>query len=121
MTVDEFVQSQIAPQHHALVAALRALVRECAPDAVEAVSYNMPVWKGRKIFAYITANQKGITLGFVYGVRLVDRHGLLRGTAKWARHLKLKDDRALPVEAVRDYVQQALAIDREGMPDDESE
>ena len=111
MTVDEFVQSQIDPQHHALVAALRALMRECAPDAVEAVSYNMPVWKGRAIFAYITANQKGITLGFVQGVRLVDRHGLLRGNAKWARHLKLKDASKIPAEAVRDYVQQALALD----------
>lgn len=121
MSVDDYVQSKVDPRYHALAEAVRGLLRECAPDATEMVSYNMPVWVGRKIFAYFMANQQGITLGFTYGMRFNDRYGLLRGTGKWSRHLKLKDASKIPAEAIRDYVRQAQLIDREGMPASETE
>ena len=82
MTVDDYVSSKVLPEHRETVAMLRALVRECAPQAEELVSYRMPVFKARKIFAWISPTKKDITFGFSRGLRFEDKFHLLRG---WAR------------------------------------
>jgi hypothetical protein len=111
--VENYVQTHVLPQHHAVVTALRALMRECAPKATESFAYNMPVWIGKRIFAYMNGNQKGITFSFVYGTQLSDPRGLLKGSAKTARFVRLKsvDEIDACEDALRDYVRQALAID----------
>jgi uncharacterized protein YdhG (YjbR/CyaY superfamily) len=110
-TFDDFVQTHFPAEYLGIVTALRDQMRESAPEAREDVSYNMPVWKQHRIIAYLTASQKGITFGFPHGVHFEDRHHLLRGTAKWARHIRISDVRHIPAEALRDYVRQALALD----------
>ena len=108
-TFDEFVAANIPPEQHAIVTRLRDLVREAAPTAREAVSYNMPVWLGSKnIFASIHSSKTGITFSFVRGVEFTDQHGLLRGSAKHARYVTLKSPAAVNEAALRDYVRQAL-------------
>jgi hypothetical protein len=113
LTVDEYVKTKIAPQHHDIVKALRDLVRDCAPNAVEQIAYDMPVWKAKKIFAYITPNKKGITFSFTHGADFEDKYGLLKGTAKASRFIKIKNIQDVNVNeaALRYYLQQALAVD----------
>lgn len=41
-TVDEFVQHKVLPEFRPVVAMLRELMRECAPDASEIMSYGIP-------------------------------------------------------------------------------
>lgn len=110
-TFDNFVQMHFPAEYHSIVTALRDQMRTWAPEAREDVSYNMPVWKQHRIIAYLIASQKGITFGFPHGVHFEDRHHLLRGTAKWARHIRISDARRIPAEALHDYVRQALALD----------
>jgi hypothetical protein len=113
MTVDEFVEKKVAPEFKPVVAAIRALVRECAPDAEEVISYGMPVYKGKGLFAWINPPKKDVTFTFTRGVRIKDRYGLLRGSAKGgARHLKMKNVAEVNKPALKYYIQQAVKLDQ---------
>ncbi len=111
-TVDEFVQERVAPELQPIVARLRELMRELAPKSTELISYDMPVFCGRYILAYITSAQKHITFSFTLGVNFEDKYGLLRGAAKNSRYLRLKKVEDINKTALRYYVKQALAQDR---------
>jgi hypothetical protein len=112
MTVDEYVNSRVLPEHREAAAMLRGLVRECAPDAEEVVSYDMAVFKAAgKIFAWILPTKKGITFGFREGALFEDKFDLLRGTGKHARNVKIQSVDAVDRDAVRDYIRQALELD----------
>ena len=113
LTVDEYVKTKILAQHQDIVKAIRDLMRECAPNAEESIAYGIPVWKARKIFAVITPNKNDITFSFTHGAEFEDKYGLLKGHAKIARHVKVKDAQAIPANeaAFRYYIQQALEVD----------
>lgn len=112
-SVDEFVKAQVAPEFRPIVAAIRTLMRECAPDATEEMSYGMPVYKGNKLFAWINPPKKDVTLTFTRGVQIEDRHGLLRGTAKaGARHVKMKDIGDVNRPALKYYIKRAVKLDQ---------
>jgi uncharacterized protein YdhG (YjbR/CyaY superfamily) len=44
-----------------IVMALRTLMKECAPDAKEVISYGIPAYKGKRMLAVISPTKKGIT------------------------------------------------------------
>jgi uncharacterized protein YdhG (YjbR/CyaY superfamily) len=112
MMVDDYVNSKVPPEHRETVAMLRALVRECAPNAEEVVSYGMPVFKARnKIFAWILPTKKEITFSFRAGTSFDDKFKLLRGVGKHARHIKIKSADSVDRDALRFYITQALDLD----------
>ncbi len=110
-TVDEFVEARVLPQFHPIVAMLRELMRETAPNATEAISYDMPTYTCRRIFAYIIPNKKGITFSFTHGTEFEDKYGLLRGKGKVSRHVTIKNLQAIDKDALRYYIAQALELD----------
>lgn len=113
MTVDQFVKAKVAPEFRPLVAAIRALVKECAPNSQELISYGMPVFKGNQIFAWINPPKKEVTFSFPRGVQLDDRYGLLRGTAPGGtKHVKMKRLEDMNKPALRYYVKQAVILDK---------
>jgi uncharacterized protein YdhG (YjbR/CyaY superfamily) len=63
-TVDEFVEQKVLPELRPVVAALRGLMRELAPDAAEVMSYGIPAWRGRRILVVISPTKKDITFAF---------------------------------------------------------
>jgi uncharacterized protein YdhG (YjbR/CyaY superfamily) len=114
MTVDEFVKANVLPEHQALVAELRAVLRKEAPRAREAMSYNLPMYfQAKSAFAWISPNQNGISLGFREGVQLEDKYGLLRGKVKHARHIQIKDVAGMNKPALRYYIKQALKLEQQ--------
>jgi hypothetical protein len=113
MTVDEFVQAKVAPEFRPLVAAIRGLMKECAPDAEEVISYGMPVYKGKTLFAWINPPKKDVTLSFTRGAQLEDKYNLLRGDAKGgARHVKMRNLEDMNKPALKYYIRQALKLDK---------
>jgi hypothetical protein len=110
-TVDEFVKATVLPQHQDIVSMLRALMRETAPNAKEEISYGMPVWKGRKIFVWVSPTKKDITFAFSRGAEFEDKYSLLQGVGKRSRHVKINDLRQVKKAALRYYIKQALAFD----------
>ena len=113
MTVDEFVEAKVAPEFRPVVAAIRGLLRECAPDAEEVISYGMPVYKGKTLFAWINPPKKDVTLSFTRGDKLEDKYNLLRGDAKGgARHVKMKNLEDVNKPALKYYIKQAVSLDK---------
>jgi len=113
MTVDEFVKTKVLSEYQGIVSIIRRLMHESAPDATETISYGMPVFKKKKLFAYLTPNKKGITFSFTRGKLFEDKYGLLRGKGKSSRYIKIKSIENANVEAMKYYIEQALVFDEQ--------
>jgi hypothetical protein len=112
MTVDEFVKQRVLPEHQDSVAMIRRLMREVAPSAKEGISYGIPVWKGKRIFAVISPTKKDITFSFSRGAQFEDKYDLLRGVGKASKHIKIKNVGDANKTALRYYIRQALKFDK---------
>jgi len=110
--VDDYVDSRVAPAHRPTVAVLRALMRECAPEADEVIAYGSPSWRGHGNLAIISACRTHITFAFGRGAEFADAHGLLEGAGRRTRHVKLKSPDGIDLDALRDYIHQAVELDR---------
>ena len=113
MTVYEFVKTKVQPEFRPIVAAVRSLISENAPNAREAISYGMPTYGQNKPVAWINAGKSGITLGFRQGAYFKDKYGLLRGDAKHAKHIRMKNQDDVNKPALRYYIKQAVKLDKE--------
>ncbi len=113
MTVDEFVQARVLPEYRDIVAALRALMKECAPDAEEGISYGIPAYRGRRMLAVISPTKKGITFAFSRGAEFEDRYGLLEGVGKVSKNVRIRRVEEIDQAAMRYYIGQALELDAE--------
>lgn len=96
--------------------ALRELILDVYPDVVEVpwpkqriVGYGVGPKKMSEHFCYIGVHRNHVNLGFYYGAELSDPEGLLEGTGKKLRHIKVRDDEAVGQPALRRLVQLSLA------------
>jgi hypothetical protein len=87
---------------------LRELVAEVMPKAVEVpwpkmhmASYGVGPKKKTEHFCYISAQKDDVNLGFYYGAELPDPEGLLKGTGKLLRHVKIRESEAIRSRALR--------------------
>jgi hypothetical protein len=121
--------TSLTPEHRAflepygpaitkLVIAARKLVLEEAPGAVEliydaysAVSAGYS-FTGRPSdsFLYVAAYTKGVNMGFWAGTSLPDPDGLLEGTGKRSRHVKIRDLADVQRPALRALIRAAIEI-----------
>ena len=99
-----------------VLTALRGLVEELHPDAVESasrkeqtVTWGFPGGKMTAGYAYARAFRGHVNLGFFQGVHLPDPEGLLEGTGKALRHVKLR----MPEEALAPAVRALLTAARD--------
>ncbi len=112
MTVDEFVESKVLPEFRPVVAAIRSLMKECAPDAEEVMSYGIPMYEQRKPLAWISPSKTGITLSFREGVSFEDVYDLLQRASKHSKNVKMKNLGDVNELALRYYIKQALKVDK---------
>jgi hypothetical protein len=112
MNVDDFVDAKVLPEFRPVVAAIRSLMKETAPGAKEVISYGIPMYVQKLPLAWISPNKSGITLGFMRGVGFEDKYGLLRGVAKHARHIKVRNLEDVNKPAFKYYIKQALKFDK---------
>ena len=109
--VDAFVKRRVQPEHQAVVAVVRKLMRELAPEATELITYGIPAWRRKRILAVLSPTKKDVTLAFSRGAEFEDKHGRLRGVGKVSKHLKLKDPKDVSKKLLAYYVKQALKHD----------
>jgi hypothetical protein len=105
----------LAPDHRATLGAVRDLVRDLHPDAVETasrkeltVSWGFPGGRMAAAYAYVRPYKAHVNLGFFQGAHLPDPAGRLEGTGKTLRHVKLR----LPEEALAPPIRDLLAAAR---------
>ncbi len=111
MTVDDFVKTKVLPEFHPIVAMIRELMKDCAPNAKEVISYGIPAYKAKRILAVISPTKKDITFAFSRGAEFVDNYGLLQGVGKVSKHVKIKNLADANKDALRYYIEQALELD----------
>jgi len=114
-----------APQHAATLAKLRELAAQVHPDAVEtasrrerSISWGFGGGKQTHWYAYAMPHRAHVNLGFFHGTRLPDPEGLLTGTGKSLRHVKISTPDGVEAPAIRalmiaahDERRAALSID----------
>ena len=109
--VDAFVKRRVQPEHHAVVAVVRKLMRQLAPDATELITYGIPGWRRKRILAVLSPTKKDVTLAFSRGAEFEDKYGRLQGVGKVSKHLKLEDPKDVSKTLLAYYVKQALKHD----------
>lgn len=112
MTVDEFIESTVLPEHREIVAELRGLMREHAPKAHEVMSYGLPMYVQSMHMAWISPSKTGISFGFRQGKAFEDKYGLLGGAGKHAKRVKMRSMADVNKAALRYYIKQAVKLDK---------
>jgi len=110
--IDAYVEDKLDPKYREIVAALRALMADGAPDAAEGLTYGSPAWRGKKNLAVISQSKTHLTFAFERGAEFEDAHGLLEGVGKKTRHVKIKTLEGINEAALRDYITQAVRLDQ---------
>jgi hypothetical protein len=98
-----------------LALALREIVLEEAPEAVEKVFRNHPsaLWFGQGVkmtdmFCYIAMASRHVNLGFCRGALIPDPDRVLEGEGRLMRHVKFRSEQDLQRPFVRPYIRAAL-------------
>ena len=103
--------------------ALRRIVREVVPDAVESirigwrvVGYSIPGKRRPKLFALIGPEPRHVHLFFQYGIFLSDPDGLLQGAQEKLRQVRYltftseEDMAAFPIDTMKRFLLDAAAL-----------
>jgi hypothetical protein len=112
-TVEQFLSTYPAEVRE-LALKTRALVKEIVPDAQERVyeAYKtIGYGSGTKMdamFCYIAPMKDRINLGFYRGTVLPDADGLLEGTGKLLRHVKVRSMADVEKPALRQLIADAV-------------
>lgn len=71
---------------------ISSLIHKNVENVTEELKWSRPVFKSTKDFAYLQANKNHVNLGFYKDLeKLNDPKGVLEGTGKTMRHIKLKN------------------------------
>ncbi len=110
-SVDNFVRVRVDPKLRPAVALIRSLMKECAPNAEEIISYGIPAYRAKRIVAVISPTKRDITFAFSRGAEFEDKYGLLQGSGRISKHVKIGDAAHVNKAALRYYIRQALRLD----------
>src|SRR5690606_5315798 len=83
---------QCAPREQKeIMEIIRSLVHQHVANVTEEFKWGRPIFRSKKDFAYLQANKGHVNLGFYKDFeKLSDPEGMLEGTAKTMRHIKLR-------------------------------
>jgi hypothetical protein len=85
-----------------------ALMRECGDDVREVLHDGHPTaCVGDAAFAYVNAFRAHVNVGFFRGAEIADPAGLLEGTGKFMRHVKLGPGRDVDAAALMQLIRTA--------------
>ncbi len=104
-----------SPEVQAIARHLRKLIIEIYPEVIEVpwpnqgiAGYGVGPKKMSEHFCYIGTQSNRVNLGFFYGADLTDQEGLLEGTGKNLRHVKVKSLEQAEQASVRALIQRAI-------------
>jgi hypothetical protein len=87
-----------------------AVMRGCGDDVRELLHDGHPTaCVGDAAFGYVDAFKAHVNVGFFRGAEIADPDGLLEGTGKLMRHVKLRPGHDLQVRAVTKLIETAYA------------
>ena len=87
------------------------LVRAATPGLTETVKWGNPVWVGNRNVCYLAAGNGYVSLGFFRGASLSDPAGIVEGSGKTMRHVKVRAGGDMPKAELVRLIQEAIALD----------
>jgi hypothetical protein len=109
-SVDEMI-ANLAPDQREIVETLRALVSKADPQASEGFKWSMPVFEHDGMLCYIAPMKTSVNFGFYESAPVLDdADGLLEGTGKRMRHVKLSSANDVRKALFTKWVKQAAAF-----------
>lgn len=88
-TFDAYLADQ-RRSNQLIIRALRKLVGRVAPELEESVKWGNGCWlRGKTPVAYVYSAPDHVQFGFFNGSALKDPRGLLRGSGKFVRHIRV--------------------------------
>ena len=108
-TVDSYI-AQLNVDQAEIVARVRQIILEAAPEADESIKWAQPVYEINGPFAYIKAFKNSVNFGFWRGADINDPDGLLGGSGDKMRHVKLVSLDDIDEAAFKDFVLQAVQL-----------
>lgn len=109
-SVADWIGRQASPQRE-ILGDLRDLIRETAPGLDEKVKWSAPWYEGNGNVVYLACQKEYATFGFCSGAELADAAGLLEGTGKSMRHVKVRSLDGELRERLRELLEEAVAYD----------
>ncbi|MHC5036022.1 MAG: DUF1801 domain-containing protein [Planctomycetota bacterium] len=109
--VTEYVGKLRGPRS-AVVKELRKIIKGAAPEAEESFKWAQPVYEVNGPFCYLSAHSDHVRMGFWRGVDLRDPNGLLVGTGKMMRHVKIRSVKEIQPKVLKRFVKEAVALNR---------
>jgi hypothetical protein len=86
------------------------IIRNCGDDVRELMHDGYPTaCVGEAAFAYVGAFKHHVNVGFFQGAKLSDVAGLLEGTGKYMRHVKVRSGGDLDAVALENLVHSAYS------------
>src|SRR5688572_5458356 len=86
------------------------VMRDCGGDVRELLHDRHPTaCVGDAAFAYVNAFKAHVNVGFFRGAEIADPEGLLEGTGRFMRHVKLGPGRAVDATALMELIETAYA------------
>lgn len=86
------------------------IIRGCGGDVRELIHDGQPTaCVDDAAFAYVNAFKAHVNVGFFRGAELPDPEGLLEGTGRFMRHVKIKPGQAVDARALRGLIDAAYA------------
>ncbi len=83
-------------------------MRDCGDDVRELLHDGHPTaCVGNAAFAYVNAFTAHVNVGFFRGAEIADPDGLLEGTGKFMRHVKLRPERDVGTTALTRLIETA--------------
>lgn len=111
--IDAYLQQKDA-KLRAVAEGIRRLVKKTLPGSAEAVNpWGIPTFDSHGPICFMMVGKNHVTFGFPRGTSLGDPDGLLEGTGKNLRHMKLRDTAQLRAASVRRLLLEAAALNRE--------
>ena len=87
---------------------LRGIIRKAVPNASESIKWGAPVYEDNGLICAIHASNEYVTLQFyTSGTSLHDPHGLLEGTGKRMRHVKIRSKSDIKNRLFTSWIKQA--------------
>lgn len=94
---------------------LKELIIEIYPEVVEVpwpkqriIGYGVGPKKMSEHFCYIGAHSEHVNLGFYYGAEIADPEGLMEGTGRKLRHVKMRKPEDVNRKEIRDLIKRSL-------------
>jgi hypothetical protein len=106
---DDYIQG-LGSWKAQIVSKVRLIILKAAPQAKESIKWSQPVYESNGPICYIKAFKNNVNFGFWRGVDIEDTTGLLKGTGKKMRHVKLTKIDDIDEETFVSYVHQAVKL-----------